>query len=178
MENMKKKIKSHIQDYYFECRAIEAKYKEFETKEARNYYAPVLIQEKLTEKITKLKDARLDLNNDIEKEFLIFVDSIKPDTQIINSIEYQTKLSNLLSLLNLDNELDEVYFNFMEEANDFTTLELLKDKYKSKVLFKVFDKVDKEKVIADARLELRLLNNYIDHDKNFGMEDSILNTLN
>ena len=50
---MKKKIKSHIQDYYFECRAIEAKYKEFETKEARNYYAPVFIQEKLTEKITK-----------------------------------------------------------------------------------------------------------------------------
>ena len=55
--------------------------------------------------------------------------------------------------------------------------ELLKNKYKSKVLTLVFDKVDKEKVIANARVELRILSNYIDNDKKFTMEESILKTL-
>ena len=178
MENMKRKIKSHIQNYYAKCRRIEAEYAEFETKEARNYYAPVLIQEKLTEKITKLKDARIELENLIDDEFLVFVDSIKPDTETINSIKYQTNLSNLFNLLNLDSELDESYFNFMVEANDFTTLGLLKDKYKSKVLAKVYSKVDKDKVVAEARIAIRLLKNYIDADKKYTMDESILNTLN
>ena len=177
MENMKSKIRNHIEKYYFECKSIEAQYAVYETKEARNLYAGVLIQEKLTEKITKLKDARLELEKNMDNEFLLFVDSIKPNNAIINSIEYQTKLSNLFNLLNLDANLDESYLDFLIEANDMKTVELLKNKYKSKVLTLVFDKVDKEKVIANARVELRILSNYIDNDKKFTMEESILKTL-
>ena len=65
----------------------------------------------------------------------------------------------------------------MVQSRDVKTLELLKNKYKSKVLTLVFDKVDKEKVIANARVELRILSNYIDNDKKFTMEESILKTL-
>ena len=65
----------------------------------------------------------------------------------------------------------------MIQANDFQTLELLKDKYKSKSLHIAFDKVDKEKVIGEARITVRLLKNYIDADKKFAMEESILKTL-
>ena len=85
MENMKHKIRKHIENYYAKCKAIEAEYAEYETKEARNYYAPVLIQEKLTEKITKLKDARLELEQNMDNEFLAFVDSIKINKKIIPS---------------------------------------------------------------------------------------------
>ena len=177
MENMKSKIRNHIEKYYFECKSIEAQYAVYETKEARNLYAGVLIQEKLTEKITKLKDARIKLENRIDDEFLAFVDGIKPNSDLISSIQYQTQLSNLLNLLSLDKELDESYFNFMVEANDFTTLELLKEKYKSKSLAIAFDKVDKDKVIGEARVLVRILKNYIDHDKNFTMLESILKTI-
>ena len=177
MQNMKTKIRGHIQDYYGKCRAIEAEYAEFETKEARNYYAPVLIQEKLTEKITKLKDARIELEDKIDNEFLLFVDGIKPNKELINSIKYQTNLSNVFNLLNLDKDLEESYFDFMVEANDFTTLELLKEKYKSKTLGAVFSKVDKEKIIGEARVLVRILKNYIDADKNFKMLESILKTI-
>jgi len=177
MENMKVKIKKHIENYYAKCERIRAEYAEYETKEARNYYAPVLIQEKLTEKITKLKDARLELEKNMDNEFLLFVDSIKPNNTVINSIEYQTKLSNLFNLLNLDSELNESYLNFMVEANDFITLELLSNKYKSKTLIMAFNKVDKEKVIAEARVIVRVLKSYIDHDKNFDMKESILKTV-
>ena len=177
MENMKSKIRNHIENYYAKCKAIEAEYAEFETQEARNYYAPVLIQEKLTEKITKLKDARIELENRIDDEFLAFVDGIKPNSEVISSIQYQTQLSNLLNLLSLDKELDESYFNFMVEANDFTTLELLKEKYKSKSLAIAFDKVDKEKIIGEARVLVRILKNYIDADKNFTMLEPILKTI-
>jgi len=177
MQNMKNKIKGHIQSYYGKCKAIESEYAGFETKEARNYYAPVLIQEKLTEKITKLKDARIELEKKIDDEFLLFVDSIKPNKELINSIKYQTNLSNLFNLLNLDKDLEESYFDFMVEANDFTTLELLKEKYKSKTLANVFSKVDKEKIIGEARVLVRILKNYIDADKNFSMLESILKTI-
>ena len=177
MENMKVKIKKHIENYYAKCERIRAEYAEYETKEARNYYAPVLIQEKLTEKITKLKDARLELEQNMDNEFLLFVDSIKINKKIIDSVEYQTKLSNVFNLLNLNSELDESFFDFMVEANDFVTLELLKEKYKSKTLIMAFNKVDKERVIADARVLVRILKNYIDHDKNFDMKESILKTV-
>ena len=177
MENMKHKIRKHIENYYAKCKAIEAEYAEYETKEARNYYAPILIQEKLNEKITKLKDARIELENNIDNEFLLFVDSIKPDKELINSIKYQTNLSNVFNLLNLDADLDESYFDFMVEANDFTTLELLKEKYKSKTLGVVFSKVDKEKIIGEARVMVRILKNYIDSDKNFKMLEPILKTI-
>lgn len=177
MQNLKIKVKKHIKNYYSTCRGIESKYAMYETKEAKNLYAPMFIQQKLNEKITKLKNARLDLNDKIEDELLFFIADIRPDQEEINSISYQTKLTNIFNLLNLESELDESYFDFMVEANDFKTLELLKNKYKSKVLTLVFDKVDKEKVIANARVELKILSNYIDNDKKFTMEESILKTL-
>ena len=177
MQNLKIKVKKHIKNYYSTCKGIESKYAMYETKEAKNLYAPIFIQQKLNEKITKLRDARLDLDDKIEDELLFFIADIRPNQEEINSIGYQTKLNNVLNLLSLDPELDESYFDFMVEANDFKTVELLKNKYKSKVLTLVFDKVDKEKVIANARVELRILSNYIDNDKKFTMEESILKTL-
>ena len=84
---------------------------------------------------------------------------------------------NVFNLLNLDADLDESYFDFMVEANDFTTLELLKEKYKSKTLVTVFGKVDKEKIIGEARVMVRILKNYIDSDKNFNMLEPILKTI-
>ena len=177
MQNMKNNIKRHIKNYYAECSNITREYEQYETKEASNYYAPLFITEKINEKITKLKNARIELENKIDDELLFFIDNIKPNAAAINSIEYQTKLSNLFNLLNLDSELNESYLDFMVEANDFITLELLKDKYKSKVLHIAFDKVDKEKVIGEARITVRLLKNYIDADKKHTMEESILKTL-
>ena len=129
MQNLKIKVKKHIKNYYSTCRGIESEYSVYETKEAKNLYAPMFIQQKLNEKITKLKNARLDLNDKIEDELLFFIADIRPDQEEINSISYQTKLNNVLNLLSLDSELDESYFDFMVEANDFKTVELLKNKY-------------------------------------------------
>ena len=61
MENMKAKIKKHIENYYAKCERIRAEYAEYETKEAKNYYAPILIQEKLNEKIRKKTDLYTNL---------------------------------------------------------------------------------------------------------------------
>ena len=68
MQNLKIKVKKHIKNYYSTCKGIESKYAMYETKEAKNLYAPMFIQQKLNEKITKLRDARLDLNDKIEDE--------------------------------------------------------------------------------------------------------------
>ena len=177
MENMKSKIKKHIEYYYAACKKAENEYAPFETKESKNYYAPIFLQGKANEKISILKNNKTELESKIENDFLNFVDTIKPNTDIVNSMEYQTKLSNVLNLLALNPEIDQSYFDFMVDANDFITLELLKDKYKSKSLVMAFNKVDKEKTIGEARMLVATLKSYIYHDKNFSMKDAILKTI-
>ena len=99
------------------------------------------------------------------------------DIDTINSIEYQTKLSNVMNLLNLDSNLDMSYFDFMIEARDYKTLELLSNKYKSPTLKQAYNKVDVEKVINEGRVMLFMLKNYLSNDKNFKMKNEILKTI-
>lgn len=177
MQTLKTNVKRAIESYYNKCATINSEYAKYEGKEARNTYAPILIQQKLTEKITKLKDAELERDREIEKAFLDFSNNIKPNQSVIDTQEYQVKLSNIFNLLALDPNLAESYFDFMVEANDMETLKLLEAKYKSAELIRAYKKVDKEVVIAEARTMIFVLKNYLNNDKNFTMKEVILNSI-
>ncbi len=178
MNKFKANIKRSIERYYNQVESINNEYSKYEGQVARNIYAPILIQEKLTEKITKLSDAKIYLNKSIDDEMLMFIDRAnETNAEVIKSIEYQTRLSNVMNLLNIETNLDRSYFDFMAEAKDHKTLELLKEKYKSPTLIEVSNSIDPETLIASARTELFLLRNYIDNDKNFAMKDVILNSI-
>ena len=82
-----------------------------------------------------------------------------------------------MNLLNLDSNLDMSYFDFMIEARDYKTLEILSNKYKSSTLKQAYNKVDVEKVINEGRVMLFMLKNYLSNDKKFKMKNEILKTI-
>ena len=178
MRKLENEVKKHIENYYSKCKRIKSQYANFHTKEVRSVYSGEFIQTQLTKELTELNEAKTEVNNLIEESFMDFtVRAEISDIETINSIQYQTKLSNVMNLLNLDSNLDMSYFDFMIEAKDYKTLGLLADKYKSPILKQAFNKVDVEKVISEARVMLFMLKNYLNNDKDFKMKDLILKTI-
>ena len=175
MQTLQAEVKKHIEPYYSKCERIKSQYANFHNKEIRSVYSGEFIQEALNNEITALNEARNEVNNLIEESFIAFTKRAeKMDIDTINSIEYQTKLSNVMNLLNLDSNLDMSYFDFMVEARDYKTLSLLSNKYKSSTLKQAYNKVDVEKVINEGRVMLFMLKNYLSNDKNFKMKNEIL----
>ena len=178
MKTLQAEVKKHIESYYNKCERIKSQYANFHTKEVRSVYSGEFIQTQLNNEITALNEAKTELNNLIEDSFIaLTVRAEISDIDTINSIEYQTKLANVMNLLNLDSNLDMSYFDFMIEARDHKTLGLLADKYKSSTLKQAYNKVDVEKVISEGRVMLFMLKNYLSNDKNFKMKNEILKTI-
>ena len=178
MQTLQAEVKKHIEPYYSKCQRIKSQYANFHNKEIRSVYSGEFIQEALNNEITALNEAKTELNNLIEDSFIaLTVRAEISDIDTINSIEYQTKLANVMNLLNLDSNLDMSYFDFMVEAKDHKTLGLLSDKYKSITLKQAYNKVDVKKVISEARVMLFILKDYLNNDKNFKMKNEILKTI-
>ena len=178
MKTLQAEVKKHIENYYSKCERIKSQYANFHTKEVRSVYSGEFIQTQLNNEITALNEAKTELNNLIEDSFIaLTVRAEISDIDTINSIEYQTKLANVMNLLNLDSNLDMSYFDFMVEAKDHKTLGLLSDKYKSITLKQAYNKVDVKKVISEARVMLFILKDYLNNDKNFKMKNEILKTI-
>ena len=178
MKTLQAEVKKHIENYYSKCERIKSQYANFHTKEVRSVYSGEFIQTQLNKELTELNEAKTELNNLIEDSFIaLTVRAEISDIDTINSIEYQTKLANVMNLLNLDSNLDMSYFDFMIEAKDHKTLELLSDKYKSITLKQAYNKVDVKKVISEARVMLFILKDYLNNDKNFKMKNEILKTI-
>ena len=178
MKTLQAEVKKHIENYYSKCERIKSQYANFHTKEVRSVYSGEFIQTQLNKELTELNEAKTELNNLIEDSFIaLTVRAEISDIDTINSIEYQTKLANVMNLLNLDSNLDMSYFDFMVEAKDHKTLGLLSDKYKSITLKQAYNKVDVKKVISEARVMLFILKDYLNNDKNFKMKNEILKTI-
>ena len=178
MQTLQAEVKKHIEPYYSRCERIKSQYANFHTKEIKSVYSAEFVQEALNNEITALNEARNEVNNLIEESFIAFTKRAeRMDMDTINSIEYQTKLSNVMNLLNLDSNLDMSYFDFMIEARDHKTLGLLADKYKSSTLKQAYNKVDVDEIISQGRVMLFMLKNYLSNDKNFKMKNEILKTI-
>ena len=178
MQALQAEVKKHIEPYYSKCERIKSQYANFHTKEVRSVYSGEFIQTQLNNEITALNEAINEVNNLIEESFISFTKRAeRMDMDTINSIEYQTKLSNVMNLLNLDSNLDMSYFDFMVEARDYKTLELLANKYKSSTLKQAYNKVDVDEIISQGRVMLFMLKNYLSNDKNFKMKNEILKTI-
>ena len=107
MRKLENEVKKHIENYYSKCKRIKSQYANFHTKEVRSVYSGEFIQTQLTKELTELNEAKTEVNNLIEESFMDFtVRAEISDIETINSIQYQTKLSNVMNLLNLDSNLD------------------------------------------------------------------------
>lgn len=135
-------LENKIKNIYYKTAETEAKikqeYERYSSPEAKNIYAQKLIDDKLAECKDRVLTYRNAQKGNIEFEYKNLLEGLKPNQEVINSLEYQTRLSNTLNLLALSkgdintNQLDQL--DFICEAMDENTLNIIKDAYRDNVL--------------------------------------------
>lgn len=128
-----------IKDIYNKTAETEAKirqeYERYSSPDAKNIYAQKLIDDKLAECKGRIQNYRNAQKSNIEAAHRTVIETLKPNQEVINSLEYQTRLSNTLNLLALSKgNIDTDQLNFICEAMDENTLNIIKDAYKDNVL--------------------------------------------
>ena len=103
-------------------------YKEYENKEV---YSEDFIKNKKIEK-KALLDARISQHRKfIDEAVNVHIsNNFAPNTNVIESLEYQTRLTNILTLLNASKgEINPNNLDFIVDAKDFGTMEALRAAY-------------------------------------------------
>ena len=103
-------------------------YKEYENKEV---YSEDFIKNKKIEK-KALLDARISQHRKfIDEAVNVHIsNNFAPNTKVIESLEYQTRLTNILTLLNASKgEINLNNLDFIVDAKDSGTMEALRDAY-------------------------------------------------
>ena len=131
MKELSKKFLDIYNTYTSEIDRLNKEYEPYTDAHAYETYAQSLIDRKNTERLDTLRCLDSKYHRFIEEALSVRLSKLEPDTNIINSLEYQTKLSNTLSLLNMTNgNIDGKSLNFIAEARDIDTLKAIKDAYK------------------------------------------------
>lgn len=135
MKELSKKFLDIYNAYTSEIDRLNKEYEPYTNEYAYETYAQSLIDRKNTERLDSLTCLDNKYHRFIEEALSVRLSELEPDANIINSLEYQTKLSNTLSLLNITNgKIDVNSLNFIAEARDIDTLKAIKDAYKENTI--------------------------------------------
>lgn len=170
MEILNPKLKNIYDEYSNKLNSLNNEYKQFEDTE---YYASSFIRNKEIEKDSKLSDLRESYIQKVSEVTNSRLKEFEPNTSLINSLEYQTRLSNVLNLLNMSKgNIDVSMLDFIVEAKDTNTLDIIKNTYsdyeKAPKLFEYFSLNNVDETVAGIKL---CCNGLIDVIK-FGEEHS------
>lgn len=153
MEILKPKLKNIYDEYSNKLNSLNNEYKQFEDTE---YYASSFIRNKEIEKDSKLSDLRESYIQKVSEGTNSRLKEFEPNTSLINSLEYQTKLTNILNLLNMSKGNIEVsMLDFIVEARDKNTLDIIKNTYsdyeEAPKLFEYFSLNNLDEAIAGIK---------------------------
>ena len=174
MQKFKKDILFEIEYYLKKKDEIK---KEFESWNNPNRYSQSLILDMRKEMNENLGQLRHDFDKSIDKILQDKLETITPNYKQINSIEYQTKLANVLKLMELSaGKLSEQHLNFMVEANDIDTLEILSKTYATETVLEAKIKADLEGIKREYILLGNTAKNYADYEEQGVPRETILST--
>lgn len=160
MENLKTQILNEFKEYWKkEDNLLEQNKQYFDTEK----YTQEFIQNKKAE-LDRTKEAyRKIASEKFERLGNNYINSLKVDTDKIDSLEYQTKLANTLKLLELNNgNTSKENLEFLINARDYNTLKTLALKYNTNALKEAVEEANIEglkykaqELIYHANLNLR-----------------------
>lgn len=160
MENLKNEILNEFKNYWAkEDKLIQdnAQYLD------KNTYSEEFIKNKKAE-LDRSKEAYRKITSEkFEKLGKKFIEGLKVDTEKIDSLEYQTKLANVLKIIELkDGNISKNNLQFMINARDIDTLQALSLKYNTNALKEAVEesnieglKYKAQELIYHAKLNLR-----------------------
>ena len=139
MQNYKKSIKQIYDRAIKEQNFVYSSYDRYLNDEARKMYNSDFLQKYIDERQSKLdkinQDAAININKTLEE----YMAKLGPNKEVIDSLEYQTKLNNLLTMLQLQNikidtKIDTSMFDFITEARDTKTMKLIQNAFHNSYL--------------------------------------------
>lgn len=176
MQKFKKDILLELKFYWKKKDELK---KEFESWNDKNRYSQDFILKKQTERNFNLGQLKHDLNKNLDKILNDKLETIKPNHEKIDSIEYQTKLANVLKLMELSaGKLEKQYFDFMVEANDTDTINILASKYNTNALIEAKINADLESIKKQYIFTGNNAKNYSDYEEKGIQKDTIIDMFN
>lgn len=153
METLKPKLKNIYDEYLNKLNVLNEDYKQYQNTD---YYASSFIRNKEIEKDSNLSDLRESYIQKVREVTNSRLKEFEPNTSLINSLEYQTKLTNILNLLNMSKGNIEVsMLDFIVEARDKNTLDIIKNTYsdyeEAPKLFEYFSLNNLDEAIAGIK---------------------------
>ena len=160
MENLKNEILQEFENYWAkEDKLMEDNAQYFDTEK----YTQEFIKNKKAE-LNRTKEAYRKISSEkFERLGNDYIKSLKVDTNKIDSLEYQTKLANVLKIIELkDGNISRDSIQFMVNARDVNTLQALSTKYNTNTLKEAMEEANIEglkykaqELIYYANLNLR-----------------------
>ena len=140
MEDLKRDILKEFESYWSNEDKIINDNKEYLDK---NKYSGEFIQKKKGE-IERSKEVFRNLSrSNFDRLEEKYIKSLKVDTETIDSLEYQTKLSNILKIIEMkEGNVSKDKLQFMINARDTDTLLALSSKYGTVGLREAFEESD------------------------------------
>ena len=142
MENLKNEILQEFENYWAkEDKLMEDNAQYFDTEK----YTQEFIENKKAELNRSKEIYRKMSSENFERLGNNYINSLKVDTNKIDSLEYQTKLSNILKIIELkDGNISRDSIQFMVNARDVNTLQALSTKYNTNTLKEALEEANIE----------------------------------
>ena len=181
MKKFKAELKKELQIYFNKIDSIKDEYSKYMGEKGKAIYSPDLIRKKLVELDAK-KDVELSMfKNKIDVIKDSYIEDLQPNYKVINTPEYQTKLLTTLALIELagGKNITSLLIEIIENR-DYTTLSILKDKYKTDELLIAYADHGPETSIKSMENTADTLKTYLlqlKNDNSFVPREVMLETL-
>lgn len=147
MNNFKKSLKAIYDKATKDSNFVYSSYDKYLGNEGRKMYSQEFLQKYINERKGKLDKINQDAEIEINAALKGYMARLEPNTKVIDSLEYQTKLNNLLTMLQLQNikidtKIDTSMFDFVTEARDTKTMKLIQNAFHNSYLNVYFDEHD------------------------------------
>ncbi len=130
MDKLRDKLRPIWNNYKSDVREIESRYKVYLSSDAKDTYSDTFINGKREEQNNEIDNLRIKYEKMMDDALEHRLKEFEPKEKIINFLEYQAKLSNTLSILEMsEGEVDGNILKFILEANDNVTFSVIKRKY-------------------------------------------------
>lgn len=130
MKVFKENMRTIVKKCGEEMELINKQYEEYTSPQANQIYAEVLINNKIQERNNKCAVIIQKYTKEINKYLEAERKALEPNMDIISSSDYQTRLSNTLSLLSLSKgKIDINSLEYIAEAGDMNTLNIISNAY-------------------------------------------------
>lgn len=176
LDNVKEDIKRQL-GYYW--RSVDMTKQCNEKSLNNNMYSQEYKDEILKEQNAEIEEHKRDFYKKVREMKENYISQLKPNTKVIDTMEYQIKLANIIKLVEMsEGAISEDSLKFMVEANHTDALRILSNKFNTTSLTSALIKSDLSNIKSDIEALCQSAENHIGYEMLGASRESILSSFN